>query len=120
MSLPDLALAYFVCKSIDAVVCCLLLGIALKLIVAGRLENLAALRQALQAPPLAAGVPWFAPFLLFNVLVGALGVVVAAGGNMGAVEVVNHGLFPLVAAIFAALALDLADGRSVSPRRGSE
>ncbi|MFY9779630.1 MAG: hypothetical protein WAJ85_03845 [Candidatus Baltobacteraceae bacterium] len=119
MTLPDLALVYYALKSVDAIACCVILGAALPLIVARRLESVEAVRTVLRAAPFAALVPWIAPFALFNVLVAALGVVTASRANMGTFEVLNHALFPLLAAILAALALNLAGGRTVSRSRNS-
>jgi hypothetical protein len=119
MSVPELALVFFTLKSVDALACSFILGVALRLIVAGRLEDLDALRRVLCTAPFAAFVPLMAPFALFNVLVAALGVVTAARANMGAFEVFNHGVFPLLAAVFASLALNFTNSRAVSRTRRS-
>jgi hypothetical protein len=104
MTLSELGSTYYVLKSADAIGCAYILGVAVRLAVAGRLGSLTALRQALQTPPFASLVPWIGPFALSNAVVAALGFVVAIHGNSGTLEIFNDVSFPLAAAIVATVA----------------
>ena len=104
MTLTELGSTYSVLKSVDAIGCAYILGVAVRLAVAGRLGSIAALRQVLQTPPFASLVPWLGPFALLSAVVAALGFVVAIRGNSGALEVFNDVTFPLMAGIIATVA----------------
>ena len=117
MSLSELVWTYDFCKVVDAIVVSFVLGSALRLVLTERLHSIDALQHWLRTAPFARLVPYLGPFAVFNVLVAALGFVSASRANMGLLEVVNHAIFPLAAAMLTLSALNFRSDRAV-PRTG--